>query len=270
MTDIILLKLGGSLITDKTRPYVARQDILAQLAKEIVEAREANPGLQLILGHGSGSFGHTAARQYHTRDGFPPSDNPQPYWHGFSEVWFQAATLNRLVMESLHAAGLSALALAPVASVIANNGKVAHWSLTPLRAALNAGLTPVVYGDVIFDEIRGGTILSTEDLFEHLARALQPKKILLAGLEGAVWADFPARTRKVERITPTNFDAIRAGIGASHGADVTGGMESKVRQMLKLTEEIPGLTAQIFSGEIPGTLKKALNGETPGTLIGGE
>ncbi len=271
MAELIFLKLGGSLITDKTRPYTPRLDILANLARQIRAAKQARPGLALVLGHGSGSFGHVAARQYKTREGISPFstkiEKDEGYWFGFSEVWFQASALNRFVMEALRQAGVPALALAPVSAVTACDGKVSHWDLTPLKSAISAGLIPVVYGDVVFDEARGGTILSTEDLFEHLARELRPGRILLAGLEGAVWADFPQRAIRVEKITPVSFNEVRAGVGQSHGADVTGGMESKVRQMLHLVSEIPGLTAQIFSGEEPGNLQKALAGENLGTVI---
>jgi isopentenyl phosphate kinase len=263
MSEIVLLKLGGSLITDKTLPYTPRLEQLNQLAAQIAAAQATHPGLALILGHGSGSFGHTAARQHGTRQGVQTALQ----WAGFAEVWYQASALNRHVMTALHSANIPALALAPVAAVTARDGKILHWNLSPLQAALARGLVPVIYGDVCFDEQRGGTILSTEDLFEHLARALLPKRILLAGLEGAVWADFPARTRRVEKITPASFEEIRAGVGGSHGADVTGGMESKVRQMLALVQEIPGLTAQIFSAEPPGNLEQALGGGSLGTLI---
>lgn len=288
MAELTFLKLGGSLITDKTRPYTPRLDILSDLAQQIRTARQSRPELALVLGHGSGSFGHVAARQYKTREGAPHPLRPDghisqlrtnpilhlgedgwgKYWFGFAEVWFQASALNRFVMESLREAGVPALSLAPVSAVTAREGKVFRWDLMPLRSALAAGLVPVVYGDVVFDEARGGTILSTEDLFEHLARELRPSRILLAGLEGAVWADFPQRSRRVEKITPASFNEVKAGVGQSHGADVTGGMESKVRQMLHLVTEIPGLTAQIFSGEQPGNLQKALAGENLGTLIG--
>jgi isopentenyl phosphate kinase len=119
----------------------------------------------------------------------------------------------------------------------------------------------------VCDEIRGGTILSTEDLFSHLTRALSPDRILLAGLEAAVWEDFPARTKKIERITPASFEEVSSGVGKAAGADVTGGMQSKVRQMLELVQEVPGLTAQVFSGDEPGNLVRALTGEMLGTLI---
>lgn len=268
MSELVLLKLGGSLITDKTRPYTPRLDVLAGLARQIQAARRALPGLRLVLGHGSGSFGHVAAREYRTREGLSASEgNPARYWQGFAEVWFQASALNRFVMESLREAGLPAVALAPVSAVTARAGQVSHWDLTPLRQALDAGLLPVVYGDVVFDEMRGGTILSTEDLFAHLARELRPQRILLAGLEAAVWADFPARQQKIEVITPASFAQVRSRVGQSHGADVTGGMAAKVREMLALVSELPDLTAQIFSGEEPDALQRALHGETPGTLI---
>ncbi len=263
MSELIFLKLGGSLITDKTRPFTPRLDVLKRLAVEIADARHTTPGLSLVLGHGSGSFGHTAAKKHGTRQGVAG----EQAWQGFTEVWWQASQLNRYVMQALREAGIPVLALAPLSAVTARDGRVAHWNLAPLRSALSAGLLPVVYGDVIFDEARGGTILSTEDLFEHLAVELQPQRILLAGLEEAVWADFPANTRRVETITSASFEMLRASVGSSHGADVTGGMESKVRQMLELVTQVPGLQAQIFSGEAPGNLQRALAGEPLGTMI---
>lgn len=269
MNELVLLKLGGSLITDKSMPYTARFDKLAELAAELAEALKSLPDLSLVLGHGSGSFGHTAARQYQTRDGVGAGLLRQ-YWFGFSEVWFQASALNRFVMDSLHASEVQAVALAPISAVMAADGKISCWDLSPLKAALAAGLIPVVYGDVIFDSALGGTILSTEDLFAHLARELHPQRILLAGLERAVWADFPARTQRVETLTPASFEKIKSSVGASHNADVTGGMESKVRQMLELVREIPDLTVQIFSGEQPGNIQNALAGENIGTLIRAE
>jgi isopentenyl phosphate kinase len=151
--------------------------------------------------------------------------------------------------------------------VIASEGRVSVWETTPIRMALSAGITPVIHGDVVFDEVRGGTILSTEDLFTHLAHALLPDRILLAGLEEAVWADFPSRTKKIERITPQTFNEISAGVGMADGADVTGGMASKVKQTLELVKNSSVASVQIFSGEEPGNLVRALTGEKLGTVI---
>jgi isopentenyl phosphate kinase len=277
MKEIIFLKLGGSLITDKTQPYTPKLDVIEDVALQISTVLRVNPDLRLVLGHGSGSFGHVAASEYHTRDGFVPRASPllhrerdtteESYWKGFAEVWYQASALNRFVMKALNKVNLPAIALPPSASVIASDGKVSIWETTPISMALAAGLVPVICGDVTFDEVRGGTILSTEDLFSHLARALNPDRILLAGLESAVWEDFPARTRKVETITPRTFSQFAENIAKAAGADVTGGMKSKVTQMLDLVQQNPLLKVQIFSGAEPGNIARALNGESLGTWI---
>ena len=279
MKELVFLKLGGSLITDKTKPYTPLLDMMDDLALQIATTLQSQPHLRLVIGHGAGSFGHVAASEYKTRDGYPrPSplahrerdQNEENYWEGFAEVWYQASTLNRYVMKALHKANVRAISLPPSSSVIASEGKVSVWETTPIRMALSSRMVPVIFGDVVFDEIRGGTILSTEDLFMHLARALSPERILLAGLESAVWQDFPARTKKIEKITPNTFDQISSGIGKADGADVTGGMESKVKQMLELIENNHELTIQIFSGTEPGNILRALTGETLGTLIADE
>jgi len=277
MKELIFLKLGGSLITDKTQPYTPRLDVIEEVALQILTALRNQPDMRLVLAHGSGSFGHVAASEYHTRDGFAPRQSPlihrerdkseENYWKGFAEVWYQASSLNRFVMKALHKMKIPALALPPSANVIASDGKVSIWETTAISMALAAGLVPVIYGDVTFDEVRGGTILSTEDLFGHLARALNPRRILLAGLEAAVWQDFPERTRKVEAITPETFHEISQGVGKAAEADVTGGMESKVMQMLELVQHNPELQIQIFSGLEPGNILRALSGESLGTWI---
>jgi isopentenyl phosphate kinase len=277
MKELVFVKLGGSLITDKTQPYTPLLDVMDDLALQIKTALQTQLNLHLVIGHGAGSFGHVPASEYKTRDGLPPratplahrgrDENEENYWRGFAKVWYQASSLNRFVMKALHNTGLHAIALPPSASVIASDGQISYWDMTPIRMALAAGIVPVIFGDTVFDEVRGGTILSTEDLFMHLTRALHPERILLAGLEAAVWEDFPARTRKIETITPKSFHDVKEGVGKSTAPDVTGGMESKVKQMLELVDGNPDLKIQIFSGAEPGNLVRALTGEMLGTVI---
>ena len=113
------------------------------------------------------------------------------------EVWQEAEALNNLVMEALLAAGVSALSFSPLSAVTSKDGKVRDWNIAPIQSALEAGLIPVIHGDVVFDLERGGTILSTEDLFEYLAKLFRPKRISLAGIEPGVWADYPSCTRLI-------------------------------------------------------------------------
>jgi len=261
--EIVLLKLGGSLITDKDKPYTPRPDKLADLAHEIKTVLDSAPGLTLILGHGSGSFGHVAAKKHGTRDGVQTREQ----WLGFAEVRFQAAELNRHVMEALVNAGLPAISFPPSSSMVSENRKVIHHNILTIRNAIDVHLLPVVYGDVAFDQALGGTILSTEDVFKFLVEQFAPARILLAGIEAGVWEDFPARTRLVKQIQAADYEAMRNGIKGSVSTDVTGGMKAKVEEMLALIQTNKGLTAQIFSAEEQGFLSRALRGENVGTLL---
>ncbi len=257
------LKLGGALITDKTRPHKLRHGILRRLAAEIASACASQPGMRLLVGHGSGSFGHVPASRYGTRQGVRTTEE----WRGFGDVWMEASALNRLVDEALFAAGLRPIAIPPSAVAVAQAGQVLTWDLAPVQAALENGLLPVVYGDVVFDTERGGTILSTEDLFVYLAKELRPARVLVAGLEDGVWADFPFRTQLIPEITSDNYPDLASSLGASAFTDVTGGMASKVEQLLALAQAVPGLEALIFSGETPGAVQQALSGRYHGTII---
>ena len=261
--ETVLLKLGGSLITDKDKPYTPHLDKLNELALEIKSALDVNPDLSLILGHGSGSFGHVAAKKHGTREGVQSPEQ----WLGFVEVRFQAAELHRYVMEALVRNGLPAMSFPPSSSMISNDRKVVHHNVLTIRKALEVKLLPVVHGDVSFDEARGGTILSTEDVFTFLVEQFSPTRILLAGIEAGVWEDFPARTRLVKEIRLSDYEKIRSGIGGSASTDVTGGMKAKVEEVLELIKKNEGLTAQIFSAEEKGVLERALQGENVGTLL---
>lgn len=264
MSELVFLKLGGSLITDKNQAHTARPQTIARLADEIVLARNQTPGLKLVIGHGSGSFGHIAAQKHNTREGV----KGQAGWLGFAEVWREARALNQIIIEALSTAGLPVVAFAPSAFMLARDGQPAGWHIEGLQRALDVGLVPVVNGDAVFDTIRGGTIFSTEDVFSALAFALSPKRILLAGIEAGVFSDFPASFHRIEHITAASFSGLLNSITGSASVDVTGGMRQKVEMMLHLTKQIPGLEAVIFSGNIPGNVHHVLANTLVAATIG--
>ena len=261
--EVTFLKLGGSLITDKNKANTPRRRTLARLAREIAAARAENPNLHLILGHGSGSFGHHAAHQHQTHLGV----HTQEEWQGFVHVWQAARMLNQIVVETLSAAGLPVVAFPASAMILTQNVEVICWDLFPIHAALNAGLIPLVQGDVVFDIHLGGTILSTEKSFEYLACRFPTRRILLAGIEKGVWSDYPTCHHLVKNIRPDNYAQTVDALDGSAAIDVTGGMAQKVESMLMLAEMVPGLEALIFTGEKPGLVYRALKGQNPGTLI---
>jgi isopentenyl phosphate kinase len=263
MPELVFLKFGGSLITDKNTPHTARMEIIQRLAQEIEEARNRIPGLHLLLGHGSGSFGHVPASLHGTREGV----RTHAEWHGFAEVWREARVLNQLVVEALAAVHLPVIAFPPSALIIAKDGQPVGWDIRTIEAALQNGLVPLVNGDVVFDTIRGGTILSTEEVFAALAFALRPTRVLMAGIEPGVWADFPSCTHIIEHITPVTFQTLGRGLGSSASIDVTGGMRQKVELMLHLIQRVPELEALIFSGSESGAVRYVLEGGNLGTRI---
>lgn len=263
MKETLFLKLGGSLITEKGKPHTPRHDVVNRLAEEISTAWHRLEHQNLILGHGSGSFGHVPAKIYRTRHGVHTAEE----WNGFISVWREAVALNRIVIEAIIEAGIPALSFSPSSSVIARGGKIISWNLQPIESALSNHILPIVYGDVVFDEFKGGTILSTEDLFGYLAGHFKPSRILLAGLEPGIWADYPIKTDLLSDITLSHYDEYDLKPGGSEGTDVTGGMASKLNQAISWVRDQPELEVSIFSGCFPGEVEAALAGKKTGTLI---
>jgi isopentenyl phosphate kinase len=266
---LTFVKLGGSVITDKTGEAAPDLPVIRRLASEVRAALDQiTPGDRLILGHGSGSFGHTYARRYGVHTGIAPDGD----WMGFALTAAAALRLNRIVVDELLAAGVPALALQPSATLLAQVGRLTNWDTTAVGRALEHRLVPVVHGDVAFDTVQGSAIISTEQLLEALARSadLRPSRVVLVGEDGVYTADPRANphAERIPRIDAGNIGEVLRGTGASHGVDVTGGMRGKVELIWRLAQAIPGLTVQLI-GPVPGLLTRALLGgaEGEGTTI---
>ena len=252
---LVFLKLGGSLITDKRREETALPDVIRRLAEEVRTARAARPDLRLVLGHGSGSFGHAVAQRtrFMERRAFDAA--------AYAAVAASAARLNRIVTDLFVEVGIPAVSLPPSASARCAAGRLEALAVQPVEILLAGGAVPLVYGDVALDTERGATIVSTEAVFAYLARYLHPTRILLAGDVDGVFTADPARhpdARPIAEITPATYPTLERALGGSAGMDVTGGMLSKVCTMVKLVEELPGLEVYVISGRIPGRVEQAL------------
>jgi isopentenyl phosphate kinase len=255
--ETVFIKLGGSLITDKTREATVRLDVIERLAREIRAALDGCSGLHLVLGHGSGSFGHFAARRYGVHRGVK---GPQG-WAGLAQTSAAAARLNRLVTDACLDAGVLVIAFQPSASALCRGGVLAQMAAHPVEEALSHGLVPLVYGDVAFDAEQGTAIISTEDIFSYLAESIVPSRILMVGVVDGVYEEDPLRnprSRCIPLITPDIFDETKRGLGGSHGTDVTGGMLGKVSKLMPLVQRHRSMVVHFFSGEIPGRVTEAL------------
>jgi isopentenyl phosphate kinase len=258
---MIFLKLGGSLITHKDQAETVRYLILQRTAMEIAQAKAKNPNLRLLLGHGSGSFGHITAAQYATNRGAAtPSE-----WQGFAQVWASAQRLNRIVVDFLMNENLPVITFPHSASSICAAGMIQEMAYQPIIDAIEAGLIPVVYGDVAFDCKQGAAIVSTETVFTFLAQHLKPSRVLIAGVEKGVYANYPESGKILRSISAKDLEEI--DLGGAQATDVTGGMRGKVDAALEIADLDLDIEVRIFSGEVPGSIENALLGAKPGTLV---
>jgi isopentenyl phosphate kinase len=265
LTSLTLVKLGGSLITDKRRPETARPVVLSRLAEEIAGALPALGG-RLVVGHGSGSFGHVAASRHRIQEGLASSEQ-RP---GVSQTQARAAALHRRVLETLDAAGAAPFSIAPSSAAVAEGGRLVDFAAEPVALALAAGLLPVVYGDVVMDRRQGVAIASTESVFDALVRRLPEhgltvSRILWLGETGGIW---DAGGRVIPRVTPATAAGVLAAVGGSAGTDVTGGMAHRLEAAADLARR--GIASWIGDGRVPGLLGRLLAGEGLSEDVSGE
>lgn len=245
---ITLIKLGGSLITDKNVPWHFRQSVMQRIASEIkVIAECSSSNDKLIIGHGSGSFGHVEAHKYNTIHGVYSSSE----WLGFTKVAHAASSLSQLVATELIQADLPIFRFQPSASISAYGGVIQTMNTDLLMTSIKHNLIPLVHGDVVFDEQLGGTIVSTETIFSYLVQQLDINRIILLGEVDGV---FDSQGSIVPHITPQSVGKLKSALGGSSGVDVTGGMYQKVLEMLALVEENIDLHIIVANGKTPNIL----------------
>lgn len=264
MTEsVVLLKLGGSLITDKERPETARDDVIRRLARELAEVLREPGAPRLVLGHGSGSFGHAAAARYGVHEGIARGGA-----EGVSRVQERAAALHRRVLDALLAEGAAPFSIAPSSCLVTAAGRPVRIEAEPVLLALRAGLLPVVYGDVVMDRERGAAIASTETVFLALAEELERRRVAVAR---ALWAGVTdgVLTEAGERLAEVRAGAeasALAAAGSAAGTDVTGGMRHRLEAALELARR--GVPSLVFDATAPGRLGAALRAEeVPGTRV---
>ncbi len=264
MDELILVKLGGSLITDKSRPFTEKMDVIERLVKEIHEAKKEG-NLRIILGHGGGSYPHEPAKKYLTHKGMSGEESVK----GLSLVQDAAARLNRIIVKALIDAGENAISVSPSSCTIAEDSRIKEWYTKPLEKYLEYRMLPVVYGDPGIDSKQGFCILSTEELFYYLSKKLGPCKIIMCGKTDGVFTADPNKEKSakhISEITPETYKDVEKFLTNSDGIDVTGGMLLKVKRAVELARE--GIETQIINGTKPNNLKKALlNQEVTGTVI---
>lgn len=258
----MVLKIGGSVITDKNGELEARTDVIDRLAGEIERAAIK----RLVVIHGGGSFGHTKAQQYGIKDGLKdPSQLAQ-----FAETHHVMTVLNGLLMDSLIWHSVPAVSVTPSSVIITKEGRIATFDETAMRKLLEMDMTPVMYGDAVLDSKIGFTIMSGDQLAATLATRLEAERIVIGvDVDGLFNGDPKAeKTAKLfEHLTVDELRKLQGKLGKSTACDVTGGMFGKMAELLHAVER--GIPATIVNASEPDNVYLALKGErVRGTTIG--
>lgn len=160
--DRYLIKLGGGLITDKSKPRHVRQHILTQVAAELGKLYHALPKATWLIGNGAGSFGHYTAHVVRYKD--DPADPDR-----IAAVRQSVAELNGLVVAALQAAGVPAQTIAPH-TFMYQQDRIIRLDYKKVEAIYQRGAVPVPYGDVIDTNAGSSRVVSTEEVLKILGQ----------------------------------------------------------------------------------------------------
>jgi len=256
-----ILKIGGSVITDKNGELAARTEAINRLAEETQKASLRN----LIIVHGGGSFGHPTAKKYGIKDGL--KEDAQKV--GFAETHHVMTVLNGLVMDALVWHSIPAFSVTPSCCVVTENGRIKFFEDAVLKMLLKMGFVPVLYGDATLDEKLGFTVLSGDQIVSYLARKFGAGKIVIGvDTDGLYDADpkVAENAKLYAHLTLSELEKIKTKLGGSTAADVTGGMVGKIAELVPAVEQ--GIPVVIVNAAKPNRVYKALMGEAvEGTVI---
>lgn len=256
-----VLKLGGSVITDKEKPLTPNLQAIKRLAKEIAQAEV----LSLIVVHGGGSFGHHIAKLYNLTEGY--IDPSQVI--GFSEAHHAMTKLNSLVMEALLNNNINAVVIQPSSCVITKTGRIQSMEKKPLKRLIGMGLVPVLYGDTVLDSEKGFAILSGDQIVSSLALNFGASRIIIGGDVDGLYTKDPKTSKSaklIKRVTLEELKTQKHDIEGSKTTDVTGGMLGKVHELIPAIAQ--NIQALLVNATKPLRVYKALKGEEViGTII---
>jgi len=239
-----VLKLGGSLITDKERAETLDGEALAAAADAIADCDD-----EVALVHGAGSFGH----HYADAHGVSVTEGTTDASAAL-EIHGSMTTLNRFVLSRLHDRDVSALPVHPLSAGARDADATLDFPIPSVRTMLGEGFVPVSHGDVLAHEGEGATIVSGDEVVVRFAEGLDADRV---GLCSTVDGVYDADGEVIDHIE--DFDSVASALGESDATDVTGGMAGKVRNLLEL--DAP---AYVFGAD---DLSTFLSGGEPGTRI---
>jgi isopentenyl phosphate kinase len=246
-----LVKLGGSVITDKSRLRTFRPSSCDRLAAELSAVKG-----QLAIVHGAGSFGHIEAKKHVLHKGFMKDAQIQHV----AAVQRDVRELNLKVLGSLISKGIKAVSIPPAAAATFKGGAIRSFEPGTFEQVLGLGLAPVTFGDVVPDESMGFSICSGDLMMEALAESFSPELVIFCADVDGVFDRDPKRSNKARLIPELSRSALsELRRTEARSADVTGSIYGKIERMLAIAQHCE--KCMIVNGNVPGRLKKAVRGE---------
>ena len=244
---MILIKLGGSIITNKERPLSARRKAIENILKQIKKIKEPK-----IIVHGGGSYCHYWSVKYdmHTK--------PAKYdTHGVTIVKNSMIELNKIILDIAVKNRINAYCLPPT-DFMNGNRPIKNKILT-MNDISKSGLTPITFGDALWFGQKKSYILSGDVIMTTIAKVLKPRlSIFVLNVDG-VYSDL--KTKKLIY----DFKKEKPTISISK-MDVTGGMTRKITEAVKISKS--GLNVFFTNGNKPQRITDAISGKKfEGTLF---
>ncbi len=250
----IVVKLGGSAITNKSKASTARLEVIHGAINEIA----SYPG-QLVLLHGGGSFAHPFVSKAALRNGF----KQQSQLVSVSDIELNLDQLTRIIGVGLLLRHRPFVPLSPMSFLTLRRGLVGRSFLDPITAALRLGLMPLIHGDIAFDEIRGCGIVSADRIASLLGEKIGISRVLFGCDVDGLYDGNPKTSSKAELVTEvdrSNYSRVLKRL-KPHRGDVTGGMRGKALEALRLAKH--GVECYIFNLTKSGNLRSLLTGSSP-------
>ncbi len=246
LRELVVLKLGGSLITVKDRPFTLRREVIERIGREL-----ASTGKPLVIVHGGGSYAHPVAKKYRVSEGLGEGG-----LEGFVETSLAVRRLNVEVVEALSRGGLPSIGIPASSIAITKDGRITTFNLEPILSSLEVGLTPVTCGDVVLDRVKGFTVLSGDTTAAYIASRLRASRLIYAiDRDGVYVRDRVTGEVRVAEVLSPGMPI--EPMGAS-GEDVTGGIVGKVEEGLRAAER--GVEVWVVNGLREGVLAEAVGG----------
>lgn len=255
--EVILLKLGGSLLTDKNQPFSIRKDIVKIAVKQVIDAN-----VKLILIHGGGSFGHPLAKQYSIINGFDKSIPNQIL--GLTQTHQSMNKFNSYLINLFLEKGFPTFSIQSSSIFLRDSSQIITNSIDIIETALDLNILPILYGDIILDKHGSFSIISGDEIIFELCENLKnyaiSKVIFTMETDGLFISDNTKENgyTLLKECTCNELDLINlADMGQK--IDVTGGIQGKLNFIKKICNyKIP---VQLINGLHEGYIFKALKNQ---------